>query len=85
MLVTVKLVKNPVTAVKMLEKKLDDVALENTALVEAKVVIVAEAEVSEEIVPVEVLRSEIDPEAEVRSEIVPLVIVVVAKIEVPVA
>ena len=61
------------------------VLLVSVAFVEARVVIVAEAEVSEEIVPVVVLRSEIDPEAEVRSLIVPLVIVVVAKIEVPVA
>ena len=82
---TVKLVKNPVIAVRIEEKRLDEVALENVASVDARVVIVAEAEVSDAIVPVAVLRSEIDPEAEVRSEIVAFVIVVVASDTVPVA
>ena len=86
MLVTVKLVNTAESAESSEENQpLVVVLLVSVAFVEARVVIVAEAEVSEEIVPVVVLRSEIDPEAEVRSLIVPLVIVVVAKIEVPVA
>ena len=61
------------------------VLLVNVASVDARVVIVAEAEVSELIVPVDEVRSEIVPEAEERVSIVPLVIVVVARADVPVA
>ena len=71
---TVKLVKNPVIAVRIEEKRLDEVALENVALVDARVVIVADAEVSSEIV---VVARSVNPETE------SLVIVVVARVEVP--
>ena len=71
---TVKLVKNPVIAVRIFEKRLVDVALENVASVDARVVIVADAEVSSEIV---VVARSVNPETE------SLVIVVVARVEVP--
>ena len=71
---TVKLVKNPVIAVRIEEKRLDEVALENVASVDARVVIVADAEVSSEIV---VVARSVNPETE------SLVIVVVARVEVP--
>jgi hypothetical protein len=72
--VAVRLVKNPVIAVKSPVKKLVLVAFVVEALVAKKLVAVAEV----------VMKLVIVADAEVRSEIVALVIVVVAKVEVPV-
>ena len=78
-LVTVKSSMNPTIAWKKLAKRLDDVALVVEALVEKRFVeveFVVDAFVEVNCVIV--------PEAEVRSLIVPLVIVVVARVEVPI-
>ena len=83
-LVAVRLVKNPVIAVKRLEKKLDDVALVVDALVAKKLVAVAEVNTDDEPlrlvkVPVVELSVVIVPDDTVSDEMV-----VVARVEVPV-